>query len=237
MAVLPWSPILVPSSEAWNPNKGASRSGGRALGNQEQVVEGPSGYVTASLTIPCNKPAKVLAMRAALAMGRTQTWLIGPREGSRAPWFVDPLTGGKISYGMGARDAATDPAFESNADTASTLDYKTAGAVLMNATAMTIQRNRGGLLSAGMLFSIGDRMHVLTALTTGDPANGDTGLAIAGTIGVQFRPWLRADYASGTSIEFGRPRVAMRFASDDAGAMELQLSRTGSVTLDFVEAF
>lgn len=76
MPPLPWPSILVPSSETWNPNRGSSRSSGRSLSNQEQVVEGPSGYCTASLTIPCNRRDKILAMRAALALGRAQTWLV-----------------------------------------------------------------------------------------------------------------------------------------------------------------
>lgn len=236
MAPLPWPSILVPSSEAWNPNKGASRSGGRSLTNQEQVVEGPSGYATATLTIPCNKPSKILAMRAALALGRAQTWLIGPFEVSRAPWFVDPLTGGKITTCRGNRDAARDAAWDANADTSADLDFRVAAAANMNATALTIQRNRGGLLFPGMFFSINGRLHMVTALTTADRTTV-AGLAAPGPIGIQFRPWLREDVAAGTVIEFGRPVGTMRLASDDTGAMELQLSRFGTVTLDFVEAF
>ena len=236
MADRVWPSVLVPSSETWNPNKGASRSGGRSLTNQEQVVEGPSGYATASLTIACNTPAKVLAMRSALALGRSQTWLIGPFEVSRAPWFVDPLTGGKITTCRGDKDAALDPAWDANSDTSADLDFRTSGAALMNATALTIQRNRGGLLSPGMLFSISGRLHIITTLTTPDPTV-DGGLAAAGTIGIQFRPWLRGDIAANTPIEFGWPRGTMRLASDDTGAMELQLSRFGTVTVDFVEAF
>ena len=149
MAPLFWPPILVPSSETWNPNKGSSRSGGRSLTNSEQIVEGPSGYATASLTIPCNRREKVLAMRAALALGRAQTWLVAPFEVSRAPWFVDPLTGGKITKCRGDKDAATDPAWDANADTSADLDFRLSGPAAMNATAITVQRNRGGLLAPG----------------------------------------------------------------------------------------
>ncbi len=52
-----------------------------------------------------------------------------------------------------------------------------------------------------------------------------------------IRPWLRTDYADGAAIEFGRPLGVMRLASDDTGSLELQLSRYGTVTLEFVEAF
>lgn len=235
MAPLPWPPILVPSSEAWNVNRGASRSGGRSLTNQEQIVAGPSGYVTASLTIPCNTRAKVMAMRTLLASldGRAGTVLVGPCEATRAPWFVDPLTGGKITYGQGAKN----PAFENNPDTSSSLDYRVAATTPMNAVALTVQRNRGGFLEPGMMFSLNGWMYMITALTSADPADPATGQAASGTVGIKFRPWARADYLAGTLIEFGRPVCAMRLASDDTGAMELQLSRFGTVSLDFVEAF
>lgn len=231
----PWDPILVPSSENWAP-RGGTRSGGQSFEGEETVVASPTARWKASLTIPCFTPERVRAMRRVIALGRAQTWRVGPCEATRAPWFVDPLTGGRITYGWGAKDAAIDPAFETNPDTASTLDFQTAGAVAMNATAMTIQRNRGGLLEPGMIFSVGNRLHIITALTTADPG-ADAGYAAAGQIGIHFRPWLRADYLAGTPIEFGRPLGTMGFATDDTGAMELQLSRLGTVTLDLVEKF
>lgn len=237
MALL-WPSVLIPSSEAWNPNKGASKSGGRSITNQEQVVVGPTGYVTARLTVPVNNPPKVLAMTALLAGldGRAGTVLVGPREGSRAPWGADPLTGGRITKGRGDRDAALDPAWDTNADTSADLDFRLFASAAMNATTLTIQRNRGGPLIPGMKFGIGERLHTIAALTTPDPA-GAGGLAVPGAIGVTVRPWLRADYAAGTTLEFARPRCVMRRASDDDGEIELQLSRMGVVTLDLVEAF
>lgn len=233
---LPWPSILVPSSEAWNPNKGASKSGGRSITNQEQVVVGPTGYVTARLTIPVNKPAKVLAMTALLAGldGRANTVMVGPREGSRAPWFADPLTGGRITKNRGDRDAARDPAYDANADTSADLDFRLFASAGMNATTLTIQRNRGGHLIPGMKFGIGERLHTIAALTTPDPT-GAGGLAAPGTIGVTIRPWLRDDYPAGTALEFVRPLCVMRRASDDDGEIDLQLSRMGVVTLDLVE--
>lgn len=234
---LPWPTVLVPSSESWR-LEGGSRSGGRSLTGAEQVVVGPSARWRATLTIPVHTPAKVLAFRALLAAldGRAGTVLVGPIEVTRAPWFIDPLTGGRITYRRGARDAAIDPAYDTNPDTSADLDFRVSGAAALNATALTIQRVRGGLLLPGMKFSIADRMHVITALTTLDPADPATGLAVPGTIGIQFRPWLRAAAPAGGLIEFGTPRCVMRLASDDTGALELQLSRYGSVTLDLVEA-
>lgn len=235
---LPWPSILVPSSEKWNPNTSPSRGGGRGVLNQEQVVAAPTGYTTASLTIPCPDRPRVLAMRALLAGldGRAGAVLIGPGEVNRAPWNVSPLTGGKISYAQGARDVAIDPAFAVNPDTTSVLNFTVSGGAPMNATTMNVRRVQGGVIEPGMMFSIGNRLHIVTALPNGElTAPGLPGPA--GVLPIQFRPWLRADYLDGTPIEFGRPLATMRLATDDTGAMELQLSRTGVVALDLVEAF
>lgn len=168
--------------------------------------------------------------------GRAGSVLVGPVEVSRAPWNVYPLTGGKIGYAQGAQDAAVDPAFEANPDTTSVLDFSVVGGAAMNAISMVIQRKQGGIIEPGMMFSIGNRLHIVTGLPSGElAAPGLPGPA--GNIPIQFRPWLRSDYGDGTPIEFGRPLATMRLASDDTGAMELQLSRTGVVALDLVEAF
>ncbi|MEG9525949.1 MAG: hypothetical protein MIL41_09260 [Hyphomicrobiales bacterium] len=58
-----------------------------------------------------------------------------------------------------------------------------------------------------------------------------------GILAVAVRPWLRDTYPAGTAIMFGAPVGTMRLASDDTAAMSLQLSRTGTVKIEFVEAF
>lgn len=226
-----WPAILVPSDEEWNANNATSVSSGRGLDNGEQPVVGPTGYVSASLTVPCKTPAQVLAMRALIAGldGRAGTVLVGPNETSRAPWHIDPITGGAITYATGARDAARDPGWATNADTTSVLDFRLAAAAALNATALTVQRVRGGVLQPGMYLSIANGLHVITDLTTVDSG-------AAGNVGLIVRPWLRADAASGAPVEFGRPLCLMRAARDDTGRMLLELARFATVTLDLVEA-
>lgn len=234
---LAWPSVLVPSSEQWG-LQNPSRSGGQSFSGVEQIVRSPASRWTGTLIVPCNRREKVLAMRALLAGldGRAGTALVGPMEVSRAPWFVDPLTGGKITRCRGDRDAAKDLNWDLNRDTSADLDFRLSSPAGMNATEITVQRNRGGLLSPGMFFSIGDRLHMVTELNTDDPT-GDTGFAVPGAIKLQIRPWLRADYAAGTPVEFGRPKGLMRLASDDTGAMDLALSRFGTVTVELTEAF
>jgi hypothetical protein len=165
-------------------------------------------------------------MRQVIALGRSQLWYVGPYEFPRAPWNVD-FIGGKIVYGFG---------IEPGQDTSAALDFKLSADATLNQTEIGVRRTKGGVLEPGMMLSLFGRLHVITALPGGDPGTpGQQGPAGDLTVGV--RPWLRGDYAAGTPIEFAKPFGTMRLASDDTGAMELQLSRYGTVTVDLVEAF
>lgn len=228
---IPWPRILVPSSERWD-LRSTSRSGGQSFGGGEQIVQSPAARWTATLTVPCNTDAKVLAMRGVLAGldGRSGVLLVGPIEVRRAPWFVDPLTGGRITYGEGTRDATIDPAYAANPDTRAALDFRTSAAAQMNATSLTLRRYRGGSIGVGQFFSINDRLHMVAGLVSGDPGT-DAPQTIT------LRPWLREAIPNDSGIEFGAPRGRMRLASDDTASMELALSRFATVTLDLVEAF
>jgi hypothetical protein len=229
-----WPKVLVPSSEDWS-LRGGTRSGGQTFQGNEQIVASPSARWKATLSIPCMRRDAVLAMRQVIALGRSQQWYVGPLETTRAPWNIDFL-GGKITYGRGEKDAALDPAYQAGQDTSSNLDFRLSGAAGISTTSIVIQRNKGGVLEPGMTFSLGARLYTIVALPNGElAAAGQQGPA--GVIAATIRPLLRAPYPDGTVIEFGAPIGIMRLASDDTGAMELQLSRYGTVTVELVEAF
>ncbi|KNY21601.1 hypothetical protein AKJ13_15215 [Methylobacterium sp. ARG-1] len=176
------------------------------------------------MSIPCFKRQQILAMRRVIALGRTQLWYVGPYERGRAPWPVEPILGGLLTD----RDAgAPQPV----------MDFSLAVPAAMNDTVTTVRRNAGNYLAAGMIFSIGGRLHVITAITGADPGSPGSGLAVPGGIDIEIRPWFRADYAAGTPIYFATPVGVMRLASDDTASLELQLSRYGTVTVELVEAF
>lgn len=224
-----WPSLLVPSSEDWS-LRGGTRSGGQTFLGNEQVVASPTARWKSTRTIPCMTRETALAMRRVIALGRSVIWNVGPCENTRAPWNID-LVGGKITYGRAQKNPAI-----YFWDQSAALDFRLSGAAAMNATTIAIRRNRGGVLEPGMIFSIGNRLHMIVDLPNGElAAPGVQGPA--GTINVTIRPWLRADYDDGTAIEFGTPQGIMRLASDDTGAMELQLSRYGTVAVDLVEAF
>lgn len=210
-----------------------SRGGGPGLDGTEQLVVAPGGgRWTWSVTIQVRTRDDVLDLDAfVLGMaGRAGTALVPIFDGQRAPWNVDPLTGGLITPAKAAASAAVDPAFNANPDTTGALTFTLGDPAPMNATTLIVARATGGIVRPGMFFSLSSEMHVVTALDTPDVGG-------PATLSVSIRPWLRADYASGTPLEFARPVCLARFASDDTGRMDLDLLRFGQVTLEFVEAF
>lgn len=109
------------------------------------------------------------------------------------------------------------------------LDFKVSVAAAIGSTKVSIHRNLGGLLQPGMVFSALGRLHMITAL-----ASADTGGPA--TLVATIRPKLRVAWPVGTVLEFGTPVGLMRLASDDTGALELEMARRGTLALDLVEA-
>ncbi|KTS01967.1 hypothetical protein SB2_28030 [Methylobacterium radiotolerans] len=218
-----WSRDLIPSSEDWS-LRGGTRSGGQTFEGNEAVIGSPTARWKAALAIPCMTPATIFAMRRLIALGRSTTWLVGPYEQPRAPWVQQPVLGGII----GDRTLSTrQPA----------LSFRLAEGAQVNATSLKILRLRGGALAPGMILSIGGRLHVVTQITTDDPLDPSTNLPAQNIVGINIRPWLREAQDTNTVVEFARPVGTMRLASDDTGALELQLSRHGIANVDLIEAF
>ncbi len=220
---LPWPDALQPSSEDWS-LRGGTRSGGQTFQGNEQIVTSPTARWKASLTIPCFGKDKIFAMRRVIALGRSQRWFVGSLRAGRAPWPINPIVGGIITD---RTPGAPQPA----------LQFALSEAAVLNAVQIAIQRNAGSFLSPGMLLSIGGWMHLIADLVTADPTAPGSGVAVPGAVALTIRPWTRVAYAAGTPVELAKPVTVMRLASDDTGAMELQLSRYGTVSVELVEAF
>jgi hypothetical protein len=169
------------------------------------------------------------------SLGRSQRWLVGPFEYSRAPWATDAY-GRKITPKLLRRPDLDGTAFADAGAVAiaDTLIPTTVAAnAAMNATSLTITRPLGtvfradvvstvlGAIEPGLFFSVAGRLHII--------------VDVADSV-LSFRPWLRADIAAGTPINLVSPKGTMRLNSDPDG-LELQLSRTGTLTLDLAEAF
>jgi hypothetical protein len=236
MATLILPPRLRRFTEGWR-IANTSRGGGASLTGQQQFVVGPAGRWEAKLSLHCLDDDDYLEADGFLAGldGSANAILCGPEDWRGRPWNIDPLTGTKITPNFAAQDIAVDPAFDTNPDTTGTLRFALAAPASMNATALSIQRIKGGALKRGQYLSIGQRLHIITGLTTADPTDPDSGLAIAGTIGVAVRPWLRLDYAAGTQVEFAKPVGLMRLTPDAAAMVERTTSPLSDLSLDLVE--
>lgn len=236
MATLILPPRLRRFTEGWR-IANAARGGGASLTGQQQFVVSPAGRWEAKLSLHCLDDDDYLEADGFLAGldGPANGIVCGPEDWRGRPWNIHPLTGGKIAPDFAARDIAADPAFDTNPDTTGTLRFSLAAAASMNATALSIRRDKGGHLKRGQYLSIGQRLHIITALTSASPADPDSGLAVAGTIGVSIRPWLRQDYAAGTAVEFAHPVGLMRLTAESVAMVERTTSPLSDLSLDLVE--
>lgn len=236
MATLLLPPRLQRFTEGWRID-GASTLGAPSIKNNRQAVANPGAPWAAKLSLHCTDDDDYLEADGFLAGldGSANAILCGPQDWRGRPWNIDPLTGAKITPDFVAWDSAIDPAFETNPDTTGTLQFSLASAASMNATALSIQRTKGGHLKRGQYLSIGQRLHIITGLTTASPPDPDSGLAVAGVIGVTIRPWLRLDYAAGTAVEFANPVGLMRLTPDSAAMVERTTSPLSDLSLDLVE--
>lgn len=236
MATLILPPRLRRFTEGWRID-GASTLGAPSIKNNRQAVANPGAPWVAKLSLHCLDDDDYLEADGFLAGldGSANAILCGPEDWRGRPWNIDPLTGTVINPGVAAADRAIDPAFDTNADTTGALQFALAAPAAMNATALTIQRTKGGHLKRGQYLSIGQRLHIITGLTTDDPTDPGSGLAVAGVIGVTIRPWLRLDYSAGTAVEFARPLGLMRLTPDSAAMVERTTSPLSDLALDLVE--
>lgn len=231
MADLFWPPALRYSAAMFQ-LVGTSRSGGQSLNGQEQVVASPAGRWRATLSIPvmdrrhgpADRQDAVLAFRHVVRRGRAATILVPIRDG-RGPGHragIVPCNG--------AVPHADEALFSGGAGYGQSFSGATLSSdAAVNATQLGIALGAGLELIPGMRFSMPDgRLHEIDDVLYVDGA---------GVWVVRVAPWLRAEYQAGTELNFDSPVCRMRLASDDAGALTLNLNKFGTPTIDLVEAF
>jgi hypothetical protein len=194
-----------------------SRSGGESLDGQEQVVVSPSIRWRAEGTIRVQNTDQVLTYRAFLARarGRANTVLV-PVCGRRSPGTV---VGSIFDSGYG---------FDSGFGFSSTETPLAIVVSLALQTASTLFVTFGGsILKPGMMFSTPSYdLHIITNVLDQDVDDWE----------IAIEPPLRTGLSGDTPLEFDNPVCEMRLASDDSGALNLELNRFAKPTLSFVEA-
>lgn len=195
-----------------------TRGGGEGVQGREQVVSSGLGRWVATVTCPLYNRTSILAHATLLALldGRANTVKMpicpGPL-GSR----VLPLINGVPYAGLGLNlKPGQLPESLGVAPTVATTAAAGATEIIINAGTLVG-------LEPGVMFGLGERFYQVIEM------HG----AVMTTI--RFRPKLRFTIGAGTAVNWKRPRCVMRLRSDDSGAAEIQLSRTGTATFDFAE--
>ena len=224
MADLIVSPFLGVQSIGWM-LRNASRSGGVGLTGQEQVIVSPTGRWTATAVFNVfsglEDPA-ALAYRSLIRRGRGAIVIV-PETDTRGPlqWAGIKIPRRGVRHSDGA--TFSDGSGYGQDYTGATL----AAAATMNATQIQIRLGGGLILIPGMRFSTpDDRLHEIDEVVAQD---GEIWT-------VRILPWLRADYAAGTVLNFDAPRCRMRLASDDTGGISISQRSLSTPTIEFVEA-
>jgi hypothetical protein len=204
----------------------ASRSGGVSTTGLERIIgSGASRWRATYSNIPVNTADEVLAYRAFKIglRGRAGTFLASPFDRNTVNWPVDEF--GRLLNPAFTRDRRLDGSIYQDPEipAASQVVATFAASALRRATTVQIAVSQGSSIKAGQYFSpSAGRLHVITEVVT------------LGTYAIM--PPLRDAATIGQSVNFTRPTCEMRLATDDSGALDLQLARFGSVTIDMIEA-
>ncbi|MEN3212226.1 hypothetical protein PUR23_19640 [Methylorubrum populi] len=238
MAIIPFPVGPSCFSEGWR-IENASRTAGPTILGQQQFVSSPAGRWRGRMQFHCITDDDYLEVDGFLAAldGSANTFYLGPADWRGRPWNSDALTGSLITPDRVAANARAHPGYDTNPDTTGRLDFALAAPVALNATSLTIQRNKGGALKRGQYLSIGKHLHIITALAAPDPSDPATGQPVPGAVQVSIRPWTRRVFQAGSPVEFARPVGLMRLAPDAAPLLERTTSPLSDLPLEFVEAF
>lgn len=208
-------------------------SGGASPTGSEQVVGNSPGRVKIALNnIPIRNREQVRCWRAidAALGGRAGTIMVPVYDKSRGPF---PTVAGQILYTYGDISFGDGALFDDGsgfyqpviiAVMASPYD------VAPGAVTMPVQVDYGAELEAGMVFSAGEYVYVISQILSVDDTDGNMVYSIA------FRPPAREVIAADASLDFDNPAVRCRLASDDGMALPaLDLWKTADASVSFVE--
>jgi len=224
MIIYDWPTILVATNDPFQIDA-RTRSGGETINGREQAVgSGLGRWVARGLTVPLYSRETILAMRSLRAKldGRSNAVRVGPcdcRNGNR----LIPTIGG-IPYDDDAFHTDGAGFSQGGANPTIAEDHPAAA----GDTQITINNGSTQMpVLEGSYFGAGGYLYVVVGAT---PLPGEQTL-------LDIRPKLRTVLAEGAVIDWCHGRVPMRLVADDSGAFELQLSRTGTATLDLVEVW
>lgn len=234
MTTVMWPLNMKPGEVMFHPNQ-VSRSGGRSVSGQEQVVVSSAGFWRAKLifnTLQRERQAKRsnlhMTWRAMLAIleGRSNRVLIGPYDDANTP---DKLSG--ISYA--ALTSFSDGTTFSDGSEFSQFGTPAEVGAAVSRGAMTLTANMIGshVPQPGQYFGTYDRLYLIKRATllpyNSPPSHPQYNLL--------FWPPLRADLPIGYTLNFDTPVCDMRFATDETGELAIRRHNSSQSTIDMVE--
>lgn len=229
MTAIAWPALLVACAPDvyYDPR---TISGGTSLSGKEQIAARDFGIWRAVMSsIKITSDQQILALDAMLAQldGRAGTVMV-PLFGSskRAPWAINSL-GRTLEPGFARREKYADPPFAPPAgfiDTLITAQLQAAAAD--RAAVVAINMLKGSIPKAGMHFQVGSCSHRIREITS----------TAGSVVTVSIRPGLRGAALAGAAVNFTSPAIEMRLASDDQGHGPLDMWRSKTISLEFIEA-
>lgn len=208
--------------------KQVTRSGGQSYTGAEQTVTSPAGRWEGQMTFPHMDRGTLLNWRGFVAamQGRLGLALVPVFEAGRQPWPSDSF-GRRLTPAVARSARLRGTAYAIDPALVPAISIKCAAPAALNAVSLVLAPSVSGPIQAGHRFSLGGSLYeIMQAASNAD-----------GTVSVAIRPWLRSAVAANTICEFASPICAMRFKTDDEGALDLEGNRFANPTVNLVEAF
>src|ERR1044072_4311720 len=225
--MLTWDDTLRPISGDYAPFV-RSLSGGQSLSGFEQVQPQLHDRWNATFQFNLRTQAQIFAMRAFITQMRGKSNTVAlPTFDLRAPWAVDAY--GVVHDPKWARSRGLDGTdYEDSAGLVDSLIAATLKAsAAINATSVAINVATGSAPTAGMKFSLDNRLYAINSVAS-----------VGSVHTCSIWPWLRAGGLAGAAVNFTSAKCEMRFATDGEGQeafSSLTARRFGMVTLRFEE--
>lgn len=206
-------------------------SGGQSLTGREQVIGNTPGRWTISLSgvrLQTKQQVKCWEALQAALDGRNKTILVPILGSLFAPW---PVVNGKEVRTYGDIPFDDGSLFDDGAGFyLPVIDAVTVGTVAVGAVTAQIQVNYGAELEARNDFGVGDYAYRITEVLSVDET-GD-----APIYSVKFRLPAREAIPDGTSLDFDKPMIRCRLASDDGMVLNRKFWKYGdNASVSFVE--
>ena len=227
-----WPTAVLPARSGRPQIVSATVGGGRAMSGLEQAVASDAGYFAMKMVVPVSKNAQVKAWNAleAILGGRSGTALIPALDCKRAPW---PIVGGVALTDFGDipfSDDALEALFDDDAGFSDPVIVAALeSSILAGGLVATIRMSAGADLEAGMHFSAKERLFRIARIVSSS-ADGDDKLW-----SVRLALPAREPLAAGTILDFSCPMFRAVLASDGEMALDLDLMKFGTATINWVE--